>query len=304
MEIRRSIEVNIDPTDEQKQILLDTMSEYTQAFNYVVDAGFDDKCWNGVELHKRTYYDIRDRLNLPSQLIISARQKAAEAIKSVYQGGEKEKTIPTARSYTAIRYDVRSYSVWFDRNELSISTVAGRQRFSIQMPGFAREYTAWQTCSADLAYQDGEFHICITVKTHLPEPQRTGKHIGVDLGLSKTAVAADCFSSAEKHIRKSRNRHSRSRRKLRGRKVPEDKVVLVLAIILAVVGAFCLLVICSYANGSSMPGQDEPNDTEPALSNQINLPHLSRPEHVYGYVEDQACCRPDAPQDEIAEDQS
>ena len=89
MEIRRTIKIKVHTTDEQKQILLDTMSEYTQAFNHVLDVGFDDKCWNGVELHKRTYYDVRNRLNLPSQLIISARQKAAEAIKSVYHDKKK-----------------------------------------------------------------------------------------------------------------------------------------------------------------------------------------------------------------------
>jgi len=199
------------------------MSQYAKAFNKVVDCGFDDHCWNSVELHKRTYYDIKGESSLPSQLIISARAKAAEAIKSIYRNRHRKKAKPVARQYSAIRYDARSYSVWFARNEISISTVDGRLKFSIHVPEYAAEYTIWEPCSADLVYQSNAFYICITVKKQIPDPEKAGSCIGIDLGLNKLAVTSNGSFFTGKRTKEVKNRYFRLRKQLQAKGTPSAK---------------------------------------------------------------------------------
>src|SRR5204862_7991063 len=92
----RTLVLNLQATPEQARILYRTMSEHTMCFNEVVQTGFTEKCSNGVELHKRTYYPLRAEYpDLPAQLVCAARVKATEAVKSALTWkSKKEKTYP------------------------------------------------------------------------------------------------------------------------------------------------------------------------------------------------------------------
>ena len=58
-----------------------TIEAYTNAFNFVCRIGWNDSDSNGVSLHHKTYKELRSYL--PSQLAVSAKMKAAEALKAV-----------------------------------------------------------------------------------------------------------------------------------------------------------------------------------------------------------------------------
>ena len=58
-----------------------TLDAYTKAFNFVCQVGWNDSDSNGVSLHHKTYSLLKEYL--PSQLVVSARMKATEAIKAV-----------------------------------------------------------------------------------------------------------------------------------------------------------------------------------------------------------------------------
>src|SRR5437588_2630266 len=92
----RTLVLNIQPTPEQARILYRTISEHTMCFNEVVQTGFTEKCSNGVELHKQTYYPLRAAYpDLPAQLVCAARVKATEAVKSALTWQQKkEKAYP------------------------------------------------------------------------------------------------------------------------------------------------------------------------------------------------------------------
>src|SRR5690242_18460001 len=92
----RTIIAQLHPTEEQAQILKRTIEEYTACFNVVADLGFTSQCSNGVELHKSTYYDLRQQYpDLPAQLVCAARVKATEAVKSALTWKAKhEKSYP------------------------------------------------------------------------------------------------------------------------------------------------------------------------------------------------------------------
>lgn len=212
--MQRTIRFPLLPTDEQHCVLIETMQQYTACFNSVAEYGWKKGEKNSIELHKATYYPLRaDHPELPSQLVISARMKAAEAVQSaltwkVKREGEYPKQVAKAlargkpapafkpvacpqSSNCAVRYDQRSYT--FHGDHVSLATVAGRQVFGLHLYPYAKRMLAQsiEYDSADLVYRKGSFWLHLVVS--LPEVEFTpnGDVIGVDFGITRPAVASN-----------------------------------------------------------------------------------------------------------------
>src|SRR4051794_39281357 len=83
MSVQRTIRVRLKATADQRVALLETMRLSTLCFNAVAAYGWQHEQRSGVELHKATYYPLRaEHPTLPSQLVVAARTKANEALKS------------------------------------------------------------------------------------------------------------------------------------------------------------------------------------------------------------------------------
>src|SRR5512134_1376493 len=92
--MQRTIRFPLLVTIEQQGVLLETMQQYTDCFNQVAAHGWEKREKNSIELHKATYYPLRaDHPHLPSQLVISARLKAAEAVRSAFTWKAKREGI-------------------------------------------------------------------------------------------------------------------------------------------------------------------------------------------------------------------
>jgi putative transposase len=245
----RTIVAQLHPTSELYQVLKRTIEEHTACFNAVADFGFLSKCSNGVELHKATYYDLRHKYpDLPAQLVCAARVKATEAVKSALTWQKKHeanypkrvakakkagkeppkfKPVRAPRSLICpIRYDARSYWVKWETMTASLATVAGRVQVDFTVPEYAREYSGYQVCSADLCYRKSKFTLHIVVS--LPEPNLppTQEIIGVDLGLNRPAVLSNRHFLGERRWKEQERRIFRIRRKLqaKGTKSANKKV--------------------------------------------------------------------------------
>ncbi len=203
MKLQRAVKLVIQPTDAQKQTLLKTLDEYAQAYNYACKVGWDNKTWNGVELHRLTYYALRDKLTLPSQLVISARMVATESLKSAIRRARKglRNNCPQSNNPT-IRYDKRSYTVWLDRKEVSLATIDGRQKFKIAVPEYFEQYIKWNIRSTTLKYDKRlrKFFFNIVVEKDIEDikPASQPLIVGVDLGLKKLAVVSTPDSKINK----------------------------------------------------------------------------------------------------------
>ncbi len=231
MKLQRTIKLTINPTDSQKQTLLKTIEEYKQAYNYTCRVGWDNKLWNGVELHKLTYYTLRERLSLPSQLVISARMVATESLKSAIKRLRKGLKSKCPQSNNpAIRYDKRSYTVWLDRKEVSLATVDGRQKFKITIPEYFEQYIDWDVKSAALKYDKRlrKFFLNLTVEKDKEEVKPNGFVVGVDLGLKNLAVVSTPDGKINKffnggHIRAVSERYQAIRSRLQSKGTPSAK---------------------------------------------------------------------------------
>jgi putative transposase len=190
--MQRTIRLKLNPTLEQAQILHNTLTGFTTAFNYVSAYGWQHNEKSGKVLHKATYYPLKELLNnFPSQLICAARVKAGEALKSAFARRKAQRKASQPKSNLCpIRYDERSYWVNWAGQQTSLATSAGRQRLNFSVPEYAKHYTGYPVASADLIYRKGKFWLHVVVT--LPDPTITanGEVIGVDVGLTHPAVTS------------------------------------------------------------------------------------------------------------------
>ena len=198
--------------------LQEQAKRYARVFNHVVSFGLDNGITNAVELHHKTYYTFASKEGfLPSQLIISARTKAAETIhgwlslkkkrdKQILKQQEliaKGKRIrkplqplsrPVSKGFTAIRYDARSFNIDFKTRTISFSSINGRQRISFNANPYYEQYYSGKVCSADLCWSKKHklFFFHVTLEFSDPVlPESSERILGVDIGLNNLAVSSD-----------------------------------------------------------------------------------------------------------------
>lgn len=238
--MRRTIRFPLLPTQEQQCILLETMQQYTACFNKVATYGWDKGEKNRVGLHKATYYPLRaDFPKLPSQLVISATARAAEAVKSAMTWKVKrEKSFairaakarvqmrPTPKfkpvrcpqsTICAIRYDQRSYTIRGDH--ISLATIQGRQVIALHLYPYAIRLLEKSVAydSSDLIYRKGQFWLHMVVTLPDVEFRPNGEIVGVDFGITRPAVASNNRFFGQRRWKATECRYFRLKRALQSK---------------------------------------------------------------------------------------
>ena len=104
------------PNKEQHQQLVDVMTTFNNACNWVSEQAFTSKTWNKIKLQKQVYYEVKQRFNLSSQMAILVIRKTA----SSYARFKKRETLEKFRDLGAIYYDSRNYTIIKDGFSINI----------------------------------------------------------------------------------------------------------------------------------------------------------------------------------------
>ena len=220
--MQRVVKIKLLASPEQKAVLRDTVAHCTACFNAVAAVAWDKHLTNSVKLHHETYYALRaEHPTLPAQLVIAARVKACEAVRSAFQRRKRGKkaTCPKTRG-GAVRCDARSYSFWPDRQEASLATTSGRLRLRVAIPAYFQTMLdqASGFSSADLVFYSDTGDYWLHLVVTLPEPvvscSAAAQVIGVDVGISRIAVSSDNCFFAGKRVKEHAHRMFRLRRAL------------------------------------------------------------------------------------------
>jgi len=217
--MQRTIRLQLKPNDQEVLALSQTIERYTWSFNAVCRYGWEQSLTNGVELHKATYYEHRRETGLPSQLVCAARVKAAQALKSAKSLKRKGscRNCPTSKG-CPIRYDARSYTVWFDRQEVTILAIGGRVKLSFEVTEYYRQYLNWKNTSADLMRdRKGRWWLHIVMETDTPKVEPTNQVVGVDLGIATPAVDSNGNKYGSDHWKRIEDRTFELRRRLQSK---------------------------------------------------------------------------------------
>lgn len=219
--MHRTIQIRLETTPDQEKILSQTLDASRQCYNAVSEYGWVNAEKNGVALHKATYYDLREKHpELPSQLVISARMKATDALKAAFTIKNQGKKISQPHSKKgSIRYDIRTYRIEKEKGIVGLSTVAGRIKFSFVVHSHVSRWLERTSDfdSAELIQRPSGWWLYVVVSIRHQESAISDKVVGVDLGINRPAVTSDALFLGKRRWKEIEQRYFRLNRKLQSK---------------------------------------------------------------------------------------
>jgi putative transposase len=171
---------------------VETSRQYAEAFNVAAKAAWDARRINPCEIHKATYHPLRERLDLPSQLVISARMKAIEAVKSARALQKLGRTASCPKTTACgVRFDARTYKLDWETLNVRLTLIGGRIQASVKDDRHSKQFRGLPTGSAEVIRTKKGWFLHVAVRREVEEPVSTGKIIGVDRGVRKPAVTSE-----------------------------------------------------------------------------------------------------------------
>ena len=175
MEVVRNIQIKLDVSEDDHELLDETFEQFRQAAQHVADHGWDDNPHEITTakntLHDQTYAAVRDKLSLQSSLVQSARNLAATALGNckdrIIKEGEKASK-PDFRGSVVV-YNGRT--ITYNDDHVSLATTDKRVTADYVTPvndagtPFEDYWTdEWEKGEATLHKRDGTYYLHVAVK--------------------------------------------------------------------------------------------------------------------------------------------
>ncbi|MFD1687506.1 RNA-guided endonuclease InsQ/TnpB family protein [Halobellus litoreus] len=201
--VRRTAITRLEVTDEQCNLLEETISEWKRGCQLATDIAWG-KCNAKSDIQPLAYDDVREHTDLGSQHAILATHQAAQAITGCIERRSKGKTVskPTFTAPT-VKYDTRTMTL-FDDDTVSLATTESRIRCDLALPdaddGYQQQYIdadEWSVTESTLTARDGDYFLHIGFRRHKTDTERNtaedGTVLGVDLGIENLAVTSTAY---------------------------------------------------------------------------------------------------------------
>lgn len=180
--MKLTLKIKLLPTDEQANLLLDTMKEANSVCNAISDVAWEKKIFNNFKLHHEVYHSYKATFKLSSQILIRCIAKVADA----YKLDKKSKR--QFRPLGSIGYDSRIMT--YKPNDIvSLWAIGGRLK--IPFVCHNRNYLPYIKGEADLVYKKGKFYLFQTIDVPEEDVVDVEEFIGVDFGLTDIVVTSD-----------------------------------------------------------------------------------------------------------------
>lgn len=204
-------QVRLYPTKDQYAALKQTLETANAACNHISARAFEAQEFHRYGMQKLTYYEVRERFNLSAQMVIRCLAKVADAYNLDHNVQR------TFKPLGSIAYDDRILSWYTDRTEVSIWTLAGRQRIPFDAGERQRELLQYRQDETDLVFFNGMFFLLATCEIPDPDPRDVETALGVDLGVTNIATTSDGDVLTSDPIEHNRQRHQTLRSALQAR---------------------------------------------------------------------------------------
>jgi len=214
--MQRAISLNIPIEDE----ILETIKQYNIICNLHVQKCFELKTNSKNKLHEALYREIRKQFpDFPSALIQCARDNAVEMLK-----GNKYKRKTTKSLFSSIRFDLRTSKVFLESEQLQLTTIKGRKKYSIKIPKYFYKYFSWKIKGVIVGVHRKKCRIKVVVENGTAVTSSNNKDVlGIDLGINNFAVCSDYTIIKASKIKKIKRRYAYLRRKLQAIGTPSAK---------------------------------------------------------------------------------
>ena len=205
------LEVKLKPTKMQVELLKATQRRFNEACNFVSKVAFENKELNQYQLHKLTYYEIRDKFKLPAQLAVRAISKVTDA----YKTGNKN-TMRRFRLNGSVAFD--SHIMNFPNEDLvSLRLLESREKIFFVMGEYQRKRWEFSKGQANLVLKQGKFYLQISTKIPEETPLEPKGFLGVDLGIVNITTDSDGEIFSGEEINSKRFKYKRLRKDLQAK---------------------------------------------------------------------------------------
>jgi IS605 OrfB family transposase len=212
-----TLKIKLLPTDEQANLLLDTMKEANTVCNTISDVAWEKKIFNNFKLHHEVYHAYKATFKLSSQVLIRCIAKVADTYRL------DKKTKRTFKPLGSIAYDSRIMT--YKPNDIvSLWAIGGRVK--IPFVCHNRNYLPYIKGEADLIYKKSKFYLFQTVDVPEEDVEDVEEFIGVDMGMIELATLSNGKSFNSKKLNDYREKRQKVRSSLQSKGTKGSKKVL------------------------------------------------------------------------------
>jgi len=215
--MKLTLKIKLLPTDEQANLLLETMKQANAVCNAISDVAWQKRIFNNFKLHHEVYHSYKATFQLSSQMLIRQIAKVADAYKL------DKKTKRTFKPLGSIAYDSRIMT-YKPNNVVSLWCIGGRQKIDFVCHNL--DYIPYIKGEADLVYKKGKFYLFQTVDVPEEDVEDVEEFIGVDMGLIELATLSNGKSFNSKSLNDYREKKQKVRSSLQSKGTKGCKKVL------------------------------------------------------------------------------
>ena len=157
-------------------------------------------------MHYLIYQETRDKFGLSANLTQQTFKRVAANRKTAGKNKIEE------FKPTSISYDQRIFQYREADEQVSLTLLYGRERILLDIGNYQRNLLKGQKpTSATLVKERSGYYINIQVKSEVPDPIKTDKVIGVDLGITDLAVTSEGETYSGSEIKRVRDHFAQLR---------------------------------------------------------------------------------------------
>lgn len=207
-----TIKCKLNPTNNQIKILDKTLVRCLNALNYISKIAWDNLCFNRAVLHHLTYYKVKTKFKLQSQICCSVGNKVVFSYKTNEQKQHifKNPILPLNFNRT----------ISFNPNDIiSICTIKGRQKIHLILGEYQKQILkkATKFCDSELIKRNKKFYLNITIEIPDVPIKEIKDVIGVDIGITNLATCSTGDNFTGKQVQSVRKRYHTLRSSLQSK---------------------------------------------------------------------------------------
>ena len=215
--MKLTLKIKLLPTDEQANLLLETMKEANTVCNAISDVAWEKRIFNNFKLHHEIYHAYKATFKLSSQVLVRCIAKVADAYKL------DKKVKRQFKPLGGIAYDSRIMT-YKPNNIVSLWCIGGRQKIDFVCHNL--DYIPYIKGEADLVYKKGKFYLFQTVDVPEEDVGDVEEFIGVDMGLLEIASLSNGKNFSSKKLNDYREKRQKVRSSLQSKGTKGSKKVL------------------------------------------------------------------------------
>ncbi len=207
----KTVKCRLEVDKETTPILHESIKRFADCCNDILSISKEHKTTNKVKLQHLCYHQLKAKYELPANLVIRAIARVAESAK-----GKKP---PKQFKPTSIAYDQRTFCFIEPKEEISISTHAGRLHIKLRLGNFQRGLLVGQKpTSATQSYKRNKkaFYINIVLEKEVVVPSGNNP-IGIDRGLYNIATTTNGQTFSGKKAMHTRKHYAQRRQRLQSK---------------------------------------------------------------------------------------